>query len=105
MNASSEIPDGAGAARLRELERLAAEKLTTITSQGVQNVSSQVTGRPGGQQIAPSDRRISGTKNFDVTDKTLVGIKSRIGDIQTSPKSGGWGTSPEIADAPTGKLP
>jgi hypothetical protein len=105
MNASSEIPDGAGAARLRELERLAAEKLTTITSQGVQNVSSQVTGRPGGQQVAPSDRRISGTRNFDPTDKTLRDIKSPVADIFCSPKSGGTGTSDRIADAPKAKLP
>jgi hypothetical protein len=89
MNASSEIPDGAGAARLRELERLAAEKLNTGAS----------------MKVAPSDPRIQDTKNGTAPDKTLREIpKTADGDTFCPPRSSGAGTSDRTADAVQGEL-
>jgi hypothetical protein len=69
-------------------------------------MSSQIVGRSGGQRVAPSDARTSGTKTFDRTDKTLRDIPPiATGDIQCSPKSAGAGTSDRTGDYLKQRLP
>ena len=69
-------------------------------------MSSQKTGVPGGQQVAPNDRRISGRKDFDPTDAVLRDIPPiATGDIQCSPKSAGLGGSDRTGDYLKQKLP
>jgi hypothetical protein len=82
----------AGAARLRELERLAVEKLT---NRGVSSMT-----------VAPPDSRIQDKKAGKPSDNTLRAIrKTADDDTFCPPRSSGAGTGDRTADAVQGELP
>jgi hypothetical protein len=93
-----EIP-AAGAARLRELEQLADDRLSIDPNTGVSKVATSM-------KTAPRDSRIEDSRAGTAPDNTLRAIsKTAPGDIYCPPRASGAGTSDRAADAVRGKLP